>query len=263
MGISYGVDPNWAVENANGRTHIATKGIVQDGLVFNIDIGSANCYPGSGSTITDLQGNHNFSMINSPAYSGTDNYGAIVFDGVNDFLQVTGGISSGSAISLTNNFTIEQIFKPTAYQPSAYFSLTNMLLQKGTASTYNYATQPSNDTTFAFIKRTSPEDLQFHNFTVPSMLNKVNVVTIVVQNGNDSANDTVSCYYNSVFINTLSISGSAIAAVNNDPLYFGGLGDTTYTEFTGSLYAIRIYNKALSQSEITKNFNASRRRFGL
>lgn len=246
-----------------GRIHIATKGIVTSGLVFNIDVGTSSTYPGTGTTLFDLKSNHNFRLLNGPTYNSADNYGAIVLDGTNDYMDVPNGIPLGSPISLTDNFTIEQVFKPTAYQTSSYFGLANMLIQKGTASTYNYATQAVNDTTFRFTKRTSPENLQNHNFTVPSMLDKVNVVTIVIQNGNDSANDTVSCYHNSNFISTLAISGLALAAVNNEPLYLGGLSSTQYTSFIGSFYSVRIYNRALTSAEIAQNFNATRGRYNI
>lgn len=263
MGQHYGVSRVWAAQTDAGRTHIATKGVVQDGLVLNIDAGSSSSYPGTGSTLYDLQSNHNFTLTNGPTYSSTDNYGGIVFDGVNDYALVSGGIPLASPISLTNNFTIEQAFKPTAYQSSNYYGLTNMLMNKGTASTYNYATQITNDITFSFIKR-SVESLQYHNFTIPtSMLNRVNIVTLVIQNGNNTTIDTVDCYYNGEFVSSLPINGAAIAANDNEPFYLGGLSNVANTMLIGSYYVGRIYNRALSATEIRRNFLSTRYRFGL
>jgi hypothetical protein len=258
MGIGYGINPDWATNTDEGRSHIANSGINQQGLVFNLDMGSSLCYSGTGTTVNDLKNNHNPSMINGIAYSSSDNYGALILDGLNDYLQVTGGIPLASPISLTTNFTIEQVFKPTAYASSTYFGLANMLLQKGPASTYNYATQVSNATTVSFIKRTSPESLNFHNFTVPAMTNQINIVTFVITSGT-----TVNCYFNGNFINSLAITGLAITAVNNDPLYIGSFAATTNTNFTGSYYSCRIYNRALNAQEIRQNFNALRNRFNL
>jgi hypothetical protein len=263
MAPTYGISKEWAANTNAGRTHIALNGVNQTGLVLNLDAGSTSSYPGSGVTFSDLEGNHNFTLTNGPTYSSTDNYGAIIFDGSNDYALVTGGIPLTSPTSLTNNFTIEQIFKPTAYQGSNYFGLTNMLMNKGTASTYNYATQVTTDTSFSFIKRTSPESLQSHNFTVPSMLNRVNSVTLVIQNGNNTSIDTVDCYYNGEFVSSLSISGDAIAAADNEPFYLGGLSNTAGTMFIGSYYSGRIYNRALSAAEIRKNFQSVRYRFGI
>lgn len=258
MGISYGIDPVWAAQNNLGRTHMATKGVNQQGLVFNLDLGTTVCYPGSGSILYDLQSNHNLTMYNGIAYSSTDFYGSLVLDGGDDFARTAVGVPLASPTSLTTNFTIEQAFRPTAYAASSYYGLTNMLLQKGTASTYNYATQVTNATTFSFIKRTSPEPLNFHNFTVPSMTGRVNIITLVITSGT-----TISCYHNGTFISSTAITGSALAAVDADPIYIGSLGGTQYTTFTGSYYGCRIYNRALTGAEVLKNFNATRVRYSI
>jgi hypothetical protein len=261
MGIVYGVDSTWAYSTVQGRNHISTLGVIQTGLVYNIDLGSTISYPGTGTVLNDLKQNHNLMIINGATYSANDRYGALIFDGINDYCVTT--LPLGSPLSLTQNFTIEQVFKPTAYQTSAYFGLTNMLLSKGTASTYNYATQVSNNTTVSFIKRNDAEGLQGHDFTVPSLLNKINMVTFVIQNGDNTGIDTVSCYYNGQFVSTQNISGGIMAAYDNDPLYLGGLGDVQYTGFTGSYYSGRIYNRALTANEIQKNFNTIRPRYDL
>jgi hypothetical protein len=138
-----------------------------------------------------------------------------------------------------------------------------MLINKGPASTYNYATQITNDTTFSFIKRTNPEGLQYHSFTVPSMLNKVNILTLVIENGSNSSIDTVSCYYNGSFISALSIAGLGIVAVNGDPFHLGGLGTTANTMFTGTYFIGRLYNRALTTAEVLQNYNATKSRFEL
>lgn len=264
MAVHYGIDPLWAALTNQGRTHIATTGINQTGLVFNIDLGTTSSYPGSGTTLFDLKQNQNLSLVNTPLYSAsaTDYYGALVFDGVNEYGQAT-SLPLNSPLSLTTNFTIEQVFKPTAYQASNYFGITNVLISKGPASTYNYATQVTTDTTVSFIKRDNAESLQFHTFTVPSMLNKINVLSFVIENGNNTSIDTVKCYHNGEFISSMNIAGNLIAAYANDTLYLGGLGATQYTNFTGSYYSCRIYNRALSATEITKNFNTIRRRYNL
>lgn len=260
MSITYGIDTNWAAKTVQGRNHIANLGIIQSGLVFNIDAGSSLSYPGTGNTLFDLKENQNLILTNGPYYSSTDYYGGIIFDGIDDYVFAS-NLPLNSPLSLTTNFTIEQVFKPTAYQTSSYYSLTNMLFSKGTASTYNYATQVSNNTTVSFIKRNNSEGLLFHNFTVPGMQNKVSVITFVVQNGDNTSIDTVTCYYNGQFISTINIDGGLMAAYADDPIYLGGF--TQYTYFIGSYYSCRIYNRTLSLSEIQRNFNTIRFRYGI
>ena len=261
MGTSYGINPYWAATTDKGRTHIATSGIVQDGLVFNLDAGVSSSYSGTGTTFADLAANQNLALTGSPTYSSTDGYGAIVFNGSN--WATATGLSTSSPLAVTNNFTIEQVFKPTGYQASNYYGLTNMLVMKGGASTYNYATQITNATTFSFIKRTSPEGLQSHNFTVPSMTNNINVVSMVIENGNNTSIDTIKCYVNGVYIGVQNINGAIITAVDNDPVYLGSLGGTANTGFIGSYYACRVYNIALTEAQVKRNYNAMKGRYGL
>lgn len=240
------------------------QGIVTEGLVYNIDAGQTASYPGSGTVWTDLTGGvGNLTLANSPTFSSADT-GSLVFDGVDDHgFIASGAIPVTSPISVTANFTIEVIFKPTAYQASNYYGITNNLLGKGTAGTYNYSVQPSNDTTFAFIKRSGSEGLQYHNFTVPSMQNKINSVNIVIANSGNTANDTVSCYHNGTFINSLNIAGGEVKPESIDPLYVGGLAAIQYTNFIGNIYSIKLYNRALSQLEVQQNFNSIRTRYGI
>lgn len=263
MSIAYGISNDWAKETDAGRTHIATKGVYANNLVFNIDFGSNSCYSGSGTSLIDLTGSYTGTLVNGPTFSSSTTfyYGGLTFDGINDSISF-GNIGTSSNVSFSNNFTIEQIFTPTGYQPGAYYGLTNMLIAKGTASTYNYATQVSSDTTFSFVKRTSPETLFYNTFTVPSMAQKVNVVTLVVQNGSNTSSDTITCYHNGVLIGTQNIDGAAITPVTNDPFNISGLG-VANGYFIGTYYACRMYNTALTSTDVAKNFNVIRRRYGL
>ena len=62
-------------------------GIVQDGLVLNLDAGNTASYPGSGTTWFDLTSNNNDgTLINNPTFDST-NGGSIVFDGIDDYVS--------------------------------------------------------------------------------------------------------------------------------------------------------------------------------
>ena len=63
--------------------------IVTNGLVLYYDVANPRSYPGSGTTIYDLSRNgYNGTLINSPTFDNT-NGGALVFDGVDDYVQFT------------------------------------------------------------------------------------------------------------------------------------------------------------------------------
>ena len=60
--------------------------IVTDGLVFYVDAGNGDSYPGSGTAWSDLVGSNNGTLVNGPTYNST-NGGSFVFDGSNDYVE--------------------------------------------------------------------------------------------------------------------------------------------------------------------------------
>jgi hypothetical protein len=49
----------------------------------------------------------------------------------------------------------------------------------------------------------------------------------------------------------------------NTPIYIGPAATTTWGAFNGKIGVLRIYDRVLSPSEITTNFNALQTRFGI
>jgi hypothetical protein len=100
MGVMYGVNPTWGAQTNEGRTHIATKGIVQSGLVLNLDAGVSSSYPGSGTTWTDLSGNGNTGTLTNMEVPGdytSTNGGILTFDGVNEYVVCSGSLTLTAA----------------------------------------------------------------------------------------------------------------------------------------------------------------------
>lgn len=229
---------------------------VEDGLVLNLDVNSILSYPKIGTVWYDLSSNPlNPAILNGVSYTSTG-IRKFTLDGVDDYFDF-GYIASDSKVSLIENFSIVQVFKPTNYQPSTYFGLTNLLLYKGNLSTVNYLTELIDDTTVSFLKRSTGESLQGHTFTVPSMLNNINVLTFVI-----SGNTTVDCYMNDAYINTLTINGLAMEAQSSEVLRITNPTVDTMA-FIGDYYSCKIYNKPLIETEVIQNFNAIKSRYNL
>ena len=236
--------------------------IVRDGLIFYMDPKNTKCYSGTGISLNNLATKNNNiqpRLVNGPVV--TD--GEIIFDGVNDSIRMfntdtsTFTIGNPPDISSTEEFTIEQIFKPTFITTENFFSLRNQLLRKGAgASTLHFWTNIDTNTTFRFYARNSTEILKSVQFTTPEMLNKINAVTITVSGFN------VSCYHNGNFLGTQTISTNFIESRASDTMGIGDLG-VSATWFTGSYYNCKIYNRSLSPQEIQQNFEATRGRYGL
>ena len=77
------------------------QNIVKRGLVFNLDAGTIESYPGSGTSWYDMSGNENHgTLTNGPTYNSA-NQGSVVFDGTNDYVTTT-DVHHG-----TSEFTLE------------------------------------------------------------------------------------------------------------------------------------------------------------
>ena len=210
-------------------------------------------------TWLDISGNN----ISGTLYNGVDfidsNAGGLNFDGTDEYIDF-GGFAVNSPISFTNgNFTLEHWIKPTGIQGSTYFGLTNMILSKGPASTYNYATQVVNATSVRFYHRDNNEGLSNNTFTVGNLLNVCTHLVFVV----NSAGTQVTLYVNGVLWETQNLTGNPITPYAGDPLLIGGLYNQPFTNFIGNIYINRIYNRALTLNEIQQNFNAQCNRFGV
>jgi hypothetical protein len=82
--------------------------IVTDGLILALDAASPKSYPGSGTTWYDLTTNSlDATLYNGVSFS-TNKQGTMVFDGVNDYGQI-----SSSTLTAINIFTFELWFNRT------------------------------------------------------------------------------------------------------------------------------------------------------
>ena len=62
--------------------------MIQDGLVLALDASDRNSYPGSGTVWSDMSGNgNNGTLTNGPTFN-TGSGGSIVFDGVDDYINI-------------------------------------------------------------------------------------------------------------------------------------------------------------------------------
>lgn len=256
--------------------------IVRDGLVLYLDAGSGTSYSpfNSGTTWRDISGNsNNGTLTNGPTYS-SDNGGAIVFDGTNDYSEVT-----------TRNTALE--FQPTQpYSVFTWFRITST--QSGTI----VANMDSTTGTFPGW------DLWFNNGSTANTLAmhlisswSTNAIKIRVD-FNYAANLNQWIYFGNTYDGSSPTTAStSLTSVNfylNGSLYTTGkaMADSTDGFNTSSetitytanqrfrvasrwasavvnspaaetLPIVHTYNRALSATEVLQNYNATRARFGL
>ena len=246
MGVHGGIERNWASQTNTGRTHIATKGIVQSGLVLNLDAGVSSSYPGSGTTWTDLSGNGNTgTLTNGPTYSSA-NGGSLVFDGVDDY----GNFSSRI---LTNVVTEISCFM--WIYPKSDGVVLAILGQSEINSSYHHSA----------IEVGSSGELRmslWHN----SLTNRINS-TLSLNTWNNVgftyAGTTLTGYLNSSNVGTTTFTWSKPSDIYFGIMSFDGTNMGTSAYGDGNVSNIQVYNRALTAAEIQQNFNATRSRYSI
>ena len=200
--------------------------IVQSGLVAVFDAGSTRSYPGSGTTWFDLSGNGNNGTLTS-ASIGTTASGAMTFDGVDDKINIT-------SINLaSSDFTVIGVTKRTGGSGRLISAINNFLLgQWGGGDYYQYSV--------GWVSQNTTSD--------------VGVTHMHCVTGNISAD--VYKYLNDNVDYTTSAAGGS-----EGPNSFS-LGNSNGGEFgQGTITVLLVYNRVLTDAEITQNFNAQKNRF--
>ena len=251
MGAFAGIERNWASQTNTGRTHIATKGIVQSGLVLNLDAGVSSSYPGSGTTLTDLSGGGNTgTLTNGPTYNSA-NGGSLVFDGSNDYAT----IEANSSFQLGNGYTLCAWVKasnnPGNYAgicgtfdviPSAYFGS-------------NFSIQPSTQTFYFLVGGSSTYYIPaLTTYTIGQWYYLIGTIS------------GAECkFYINGTLNTTYTQPSASSAPGATTKFKMGrfYQNTDNFYFNGNIATCKFYNRALTAQEIQQNFNATRSRYSI
>ena len=237
MGVYAGPADFWTDATDDGRIHIATKGVVQDGLIFNLDAGASTSYSGSGSTWTDLTGDGpNGTLQNTPTYVN-ENGGSLYFDGTNEWV-------SGPGYSISSDYSFSMWFKIDT------LSITHYLISGGTAFFGNYNIILTTSGIVAVARSGSPV-VSFSEFVASIDT----IYQIVVTKSGTSYN----LYVNGSNVSSKTYGGGGLIYSPNRlfaNVFSNGL-------FKGSLYRTSGYNRALTASEIQQNFKVLRSRFGI
>ena len=233
----------------NPYSFTTAAGIVTDGLVLNLDAGDPASYPGSGTTWTDLSATGRNGTIFQASFS--DN--SFSFDGTDDKVNLSSGFS------ITNNFTVELWCLPTR---------THQIDTQATSGTTGTAGQnyilgvkfvELPDAGFGISIGTNGVSTYEHsNSYMPPLLVHETTITsfaniVIVYN-----NKQPSLYINGTFIKTGLTSPRPNVYLIGDFIAFGD-----YSYYQGKLASIRYYERAITATEVTQNFNALRSRYGL
>jgi hypothetical protein len=228
--------------------------IITDGLIVSLDAGDRNSYSGSGTVITDLTGNgRNATLLNGPTFN-SQNGGGITYDGADDYFTI-------NYISLTTQpFAVDVWYKHSNNSDflRGIISCCDMWSSPPTPgwgigfgtgnNALNWGVVDQNGTLYRRNDVGNLNDNEICNLTL-------------VRN---NLTQTLTMYKNGVpFFTPDSLSSSVSLSGNRTTI------DSLTWQYAprgpkGTIYSIKIYdNVNLSQSDVLRNYNVHKSRFGL
>lgn len=223
------------------------QGIITDGLKLWLDASNPESYPGSGTTWFDLSSNgNNGTLVNEPTFDN-GNVGSIVFDGVNDYVNSNNQLNGVSFITL--NVWIK-------------YSVVGTSGWRGILTKNSY-----NDFAFVIGGTSAPGRGAIYLVTNNNKSSGNVLTTSRLDNGlwnNLTATydgSFVRLYVNSIQENSVNLTGIMRNTPNTNVLIGAYPGPSQL--FLGNISQIQIYNRALTQAEITQNYNATKSKYGL
>jgi hypothetical protein len=251
------------LQNYNaGLARFNTPNIVKSNLLFNLDSSNAVSYPTSGTTWTDLSGNgYTGSLINGPTFNSTSK--SIVFDGTNDYFQYSAR-TPNTEFQYYDAFTVEALAYVNESTSNTGYIITNRSSGRdGNNTAYTgWALLQNNSSILGFIGGYPNSTFSWRNVQVTgtTFTNEVfqkwsHIVWVntgvagqqkIYINGVDRTNFTLD---NTTPPYTINYSnGTHRLTVGMSP------PDGTTNNYNGGIELTRVYNKALSQSEVLQNY---------
>ena len=248
MAVSYGNFNSVAGALTDaGRQKVNDLCIVRNGLLLHLDAGDSRSYPGSGTTWFNLISSNYHAVITAGGYT-TDRGGAITFG------SGSGAIPGAGTTALN--------FSGGGFTISVWLRHTGVV---STARIQRYFSMPSSPSEGPALRHGtgSAAQLEAFIFDASNTLRTSSIANMVFTN----------TYYNFVYTyngTTFVVyrNGTAVLTTNLTITLptpgTGGYGLSYVGEyFEGNMHAVNYYNRGLTATEISQNFNALRSRFGI
>ena len=223
-----------------------------DGLVLYLDAANSASYSGSGNTWYDLSGNSNkATFVDSPSFQSVPQ-SFFNFDGSNDYMTIV----RSSSISPTSGLTQEVWFNFSTIPNAAIF----IGLQYGSSSNNTYALWMESSTIYGGVNTSgsfSAIGIGISNISGNKWHNLIHTYDGSAQR----------LYLDGVLLNSSNITGTIQYDANNTRVLVGaddngsGYNNGAGYFHSGKINQIKIYNRALTSDEITRNYNSSKKRY--
>lgn len=230
--------------------------IPTDGLVLSLDAQNTNLYAVSTTTAYDISGNENNGTLTNGTQYVANGDGSWNFDAVDDYIDNIGTTSSFSFIQNTGIFTICAWVRLTEFSTTQRAIMGNnrnvttekgFLLARGTASSrIRFVITNGGGNVFS---------QQWDNY----FLDDNWVFVTIVGNGTN-----VIYYRNGTLFQNGANLGTLATGDSTRTLSVGRVTNLSSSFFwSGNISQTSIYNRALTTTEITTIYNATKSRYGL
>lgn len=242
------------------------ESIVTNGLVLNLDADFVSSYPRLNTNWYDLSRRNSISILtNGPTYNSSD--GLIALDGVNDYincgngsgLQITGSITTETWVYLTSLTNSNDLNLLSKYSNNGGSINQGWILFKSTGDYSSFGPGgsggPANNE-FAWLATSNGS---FSGALIGTGVQVLVNTWYQVVGVFNSSNNSMQIYVNGVLRRSAVRTGqtSGVLLDSSRSVFVGSTPDDNARYVQGNILSSRIYNIALTASEVSQNFFAS------
>jgi hypothetical protein len=232
---------------------------IENGLVLSVDVTDINSYSGSGTSWRDMSGNNNNGTLTNGPIFDSGSIKSIFFDGTNDWVN----FGASSSLNVTNNVSFDIWFKPIGNNYGLVAGSWAGIIAKRTEfsgiSTFGVNHNGAGNTFQIYFNSVgSYQVLSLSTSQYFSRNTWVNLSATFLQSG---GNTIITAYKNGFFISSGSFTGNIPAAPSANVTVGCSYLNQEFTNMNCG--SVKVYNRALSASEVAQNYNATKTRFGL
>ncbi len=211
----------------------APAGVDTNGLIMYLDASDPVSYPGTGSTWYDISGNENhMTLQNGPAYVSNGQASYFSFDATND----------------NASFVLNNTLSSTA--------TLIIWLRKNSTSTNTSSITLGSRTDDWHVYGGQGYYSVFRSTRVGPGNNAINLNSSILQ-------DHMMAFSSSIGTNGYNVYQNGVLVISDTGASIVTTSKLIVSPFDGRIYAISIYNRALSQQEILAIYNSQKSRYGL
>jgi hypothetical protein len=234
--------------------------IIQDGLVLTADPADINSFRSGSTLIYDLSGNNNTGTLTNGPIFDSGSIKSIFLDGTNDFIN----FGTSSSLNITNNVSFDIWFKlgnNYGVVGSNWGGIISKRDGVGAITTFGVNHNGTGNTFQVFFNPSISGPYRILAISTSQYFSSNTWTHLSATYAQSESNTVISMYKNGLFATSSLLAGN-VPSTPSINLTVGA--SYVANEFTNMhCGSVKVYNRALSASEVVQNYNATKTRFGL